>query len=97
MSKKIFYRNGSTKAHPLLHGPRAKKLSMDDLTPWISRAPSELKKRNSNDNYEYSKVERMTDKKMKMCSTLSKGNSMLISNTQSPMKFSLRNSQVILE
>jgi hypothetical protein len=96
MSKKIFYRNGSNKT-PLLHGPRSNKLSMDDLTPWISRAPSELKKRNSNDHYEYSKVERSTEKKAKMSSTLSMGNSMLMSKNHSPVKFSLRNSQVVLE
>jgi hypothetical protein len=40
MSKKIFYRNSSGKAYPLFHGSRSNKLSMDDLTPWISRAPS---------------------------------------------------------
>ncbi len=33
---------------------------MDDLTPLISRAPSDLKKRNSNDNCDYSKIERST-------------------------------------
>jgi hypothetical protein len=70
---------------------------MDDLTPLISRAPSELKKRNSNDNYEYSKVERSTEKKSKMNSTVSIGNSILMTKNHSPVKFSLRNSQVLLE
>lgn len=94
MSKKIFYRNNASKAHPLVHGCRSNKLSMDDLTPLISRAPSELKKRNSNEG-EWTKVERSTDKK-KMNSTVSMGNSILISKNNSPLKFSLRNSQVLL-
>ena len=67
MSKKIFYRNTSGKAHPLFHGSRSNKLSMDDLTPWISRAPSELKKRNSNDHYNLSKMERSIENKPERC------------------------------
>ena len=50
MNKKIFYRNQLGKSSQLFRATRSNKLSMDDLTPLISRAPSDLKKRNSNDN-----------------------------------------------
>jgi hypothetical protein len=69
---------------------------MDDLTPLISRGPSDSKKRNSNDNYEFSKVERSTYKKSKMNSTASISNSILMTKNNSPLKFSLRNSQLPL-
>lgn len=42
------------------------------------------------------KLERCSEKKHKMGSTASMGNSVLISKNNSPVKFSLRNSQVVL-
>jgi hypothetical protein len=42
------------------------------------------------------KVERFSEKKHKMGSIASMGSSVLISKNNSPVKFSLRNSQVIL-
>jgi hypothetical protein len=96
MNKKIFYRNNAGKVNNLMRCGRPNKLSMDDLTPLISRGPSDSKKRNSNDNYEFSKVERSTYKKSKMNSTASISNSILMTKNNSPLKFSLRNSQLPL-
>lgn len=56
MNKKLFHRNSAGKSSHLMHGIRANKLSMGDLSPFFSRPPSEAKKRNSNDHFEYSKV-----------------------------------------
>jgi ABC-type uncharacterized transport system permease subunit len=73
---------------------------MDDLTSLISRAPSELKKRNSNGDCEDSKIQRSIDKKAKLNFHSSAGNSILVSKNNSPMrsiKFSKRNSQLLSE
>lgn len=56
MNKKIFHRNSVSKPSHLMHGNRSNKLSMGDLSPFFSRPPSDVKKRNSNDHFEYSKV-----------------------------------------
>lgn len=95
MNKKIFYRNSQGKAVPVGRATRCNKLSMDDLTPLFTRAPSETRKRNSNDHVEtVSKLERSTFKKNhKMNSTASVGSSVLVSKTSSPLKFSVRQSQ----
>lgn len=55
INKKIFYRSNQSKLGNFIKHSRANKLSMDDLTPLITRAPSDLKKRNSNDQFDYSK------------------------------------------
>lgn len=95
MNKKIFYRNSQARGSNLSRVTRSSKLSMDDLTPLFSRAPSDMKKRNSNDHHESTpKLERSTFKKNnKMNSTISVGTSILGSKTNSPLKFSVRNSQ----
>jgi hypothetical protein len=95
MNKKIFYRNSLGKGVVVGRATRSNKLSMDDLTPLFTRAPSEIRKRNSNDHYETgSKLERSTFKKNnKMNSTASVGASILVSKTSSPLKFSVRQSQ----
>ena len=51
MNTRIFYRNPLKKESPFVRASRASKLSMDDLTPIMSRVPSNLKARNSNDHY----------------------------------------------
>jgi hypothetical protein len=70
---------------------------MDDLTSLISRQPSENKKRNSNDNWESTKMERSTFKKNKMNSTSSVSNSAFVTKSSSPLKFNVRGSELIEE
>ena len=93
MNKKVYYRGGQSKVNSFTRARRGHKMSMDDLTPLFSRPPSENKKRNSNDHFEPSKLERSTFKKNKMTSTVSMVNSVTASKTNSPLKFSMRNSQ----
>jgi len=97
MNKKIFYRNNSNKIGHILKPSRSNKLSMDDLTSLISRQPSENKKRNSNDNWESTKMERSTFKKNKMNSTSSVSNSAFVTKSSSPLKFNVRGSELIEE
>ena len=93
MSKNVYYRGTQSKANSFARQRRGNKMSMDDLTSLFSRPPSENKKRKSND-YETSKMERSTFKKNKMNSAaISMGNSVAVTNTNSPVKFSMRNSQ----
>ena len=94
MNKKVYYRGTQSKVNSFTRQRRGHKMSMDDLTPLYSRPPSENKKRNSNDHYyEPSKLQRSTFKKNKMTSTVSMVNSVTASKTNSPLKFSMRNSQ----
>lgn len=100
MNKKIFYRSPEQKANHIAKAHRSNKLSMDDLTSLMSRAPSDLKIRNSNDTYEHSKIQRSIDKKPKINFNISAGNSVFASKNNSPMKsikFSKRNSQLFSE
>lgn len=55
INKKIFYRSNQSKLGNFIKHSRANKLSMDDLTPLMTRAPSDVKKRNSNDQFDFSK------------------------------------------
>jgi len=52
MDKKISHLSIALKVKNMFHCHRSNKLSMEDLTPLISRVPSDLKKRISNDNYD---------------------------------------------
>jgi hypothetical protein len=100
MNIKTFYRSPEYKVSQLVRGHRYNKHSMDDLTSLITRAPSELKKRNSNGDCEDSKIHRSIDKKHKQNFHISAGNSLLASKSNSPlrsMKFSKRNSQIFSE
>ena len=100
MNKKIFYRRPDSKGNQITRVHRSNKLSMEDLTSLVSRAPSDLKKRNSNDNFEYSKIQRSVEKKSKININMSAGNSILASRNNSPIKsikFTKRNSQLFSE
>jgi hypothetical protein len=97
MNKQIFYRNKGTNSQEFRK--HASKLSMDDLRINISKPPSELKKinkRNSGDHFDFSKMERSTFKKQKMNSSVTVSNSILATKNNSPVKFSLKNSQIFI-
>lgn len=99
-NKKIFYRHPDNKTTHGIRVNRSNKLSMEDLTSLMTRVPSDLKKRNSNDNYEHSKVHASVENKHKANIHLSAGNSVLASKNNSPLKsikFSKRNSQLFGE